>query len=159
MKLEDTDLFIMWLNSMTSKELREAFPNKFYDINAVQSKEDTVNSLLANDGMLWGMCKNHMQLLHKKFEKWMVYPCDKNGEVIEQPTCQKRDTCACGEEQALDCREWKSEYKEAENKILFKLDLPEEGVDLIATGEFKVKYLLGKCNIELTQAGINFLKR
>lgn len=51
--------FVLWLNSMTTAELVQEFPNTFHYLNASDGVEGTANKMIANDAILWRLVKEH----------------------------------------------------------------------------------------------------
>lgn len=51
--------FVLWLNSMTMRELFDQFPNRFHNISAKLSQQENVTNLLANEAILWHLVLEH----------------------------------------------------------------------------------------------------
>lgn len=156
-KLEATDMFVMWLNSLTSTELKNAFPNIWETVQVGNSNDENTIILLNNDRVLWELTKSHMQLINSDLEERMIYPLDKDGNRLTEPSMYK-DYCnevLMSSEDNLLC----IEYQEAIKKVLFNIDPLEDHVELLLGQEYKVKYMIGKVNVELNQMGINYLTR
>lgn len=67
--------FVHWLNSMTTTELINAFPNTFHLPLAGDGKQSTVTKILANDAILWKLVKEYNKDHAPKY-------CDQCGEPI-----------------------------------------------------------------------------
>lgn len=98
-------------------------------INTLKFKEGTYNE----GGIKFSLVTNYNDFLNQKREPWMFVPMDDEGNVLEEPIkpdvrCLRGNgTCQCGEEDVLDCKEYKADYKKqleafqkAKERVLFK---------------------------------------
>lgn len=157
MKLQDADLLTMWLNSMTGTELKKAFPNYFETVESYRSNDENELIMLRNDVKLWKICKNYMQLLHMDLKREQVFPCDEEGNILNEPSMYKDyiNEVFMSPEDNLLC----IEYQQALKGVYFIIYHPRENIELLLQGENKVKYLIGKLDVELNRKGINYLMR
>ncbi len=80
----------------------------------------------------------------------MFVPCDKEGNVLEEPKCEifdKNIECNCNEEQGHKCHLTNHKYKKAKEKVLFEgfsfqmngfYCSEEEVIQQVREGEFKI---------------------
>jgi len=151
MKLESTNKWVQWLSELTIQELHQYFPDRFYRIKPDLNKDANTFIFIKNDAILFEFCKNHVKFLDATFERWMVYPCDDGGNKLKEPLDWRNPSSPLYRPDVCP------QYKKAKERVLFVIDLPEENIELLLSGGFKISYLIGKVNIELTQAGINIL--
>lgn len=62
-KLLSLSEFILWLNSLTSNELLKEFPRSFHSLNSIDTKNQTVFKLVANDAIMWRLVKEYNKFL------------------------------------------------------------------------------------------------
>ena len=118
---------------------------------------DIQNRIKTNNLNDIGAEKYWLSIKYKDFLKQPLklgyfIPCDLEGNIIEQPTCLKLNNCGCGEEQVLDCRDWKKEYREAQERVLFK-NINLEGLDMLKhhiSQKRTIEYMV-QFNLELTE--------
>lgn len=74
---------------------------------------------MKGDFALTSMYKN---FLKQPLELWMFVPCDEEGKPLDLSDlpCTQNKSCYCGEEQVLDCTEYKREYRKAKERVLLE---------------------------------------
>ena len=60
--------FVFFLNSLTTVELHQQFPNTFNKLSSAYGVHETVKKSLANDAIMWRLVKH-------KAKKEVTYPC------------------------------------------------------------------------------------
>ena len=77
--------YTLRLRGMTMSELFKAIPNTFHELDARLSATENANLMVANDAILWMLTGEYAKFLRQLLELWMFVPCDKDGNVLEEP--------------------------------------------------------------------------
>ncbi len=117
MKLIPMIDYVLELHGMTYSELIKAIPNTFHLLSLNDSKEETVNKMLSNDAIMSRLFKEYAKFLKQTPELWMFVPCDKEGNVLEEPDALPENLDQHSRFSHLEILE---QYQKAKERVLFK---------------------------------------